>query len=220
MRNEECSVTPKGWAKKRLRAAAVATALILLPGCGEYLGPAGVKKQAIPNPLAFPKRETPPANVTLENRGALKQETYPATGTLFGSPEKTGEESVKHTFRPKEGKYTLNFEDAELGEVAKVILGDTLKVNYVISPKVTGKVSLQTTRPLTDEEMIPTLEMLLKTNGAVLIKDHSLYRIEPEASGTVNASSVQVGRAWQSIPAGFQLRVVPLRYWELRKCGK
>ena len=215
MSNEEYSVASKGLAGKRVCAAAMAVALLLLPGC-EYIGSAIIKKETIPDSLVIqsnkPKDETSTANVPIENRGATQEEIYPATGTLFGSPEKTAEKSVKNAQPPKEGKYTLNFDDAELGEVAKVILGDTLKVNYVISPKVTGKVSLQTTRALTEDEMIPTLEMLLKTNGAVLIKDHSIYRIEPEASGTVNATSVQVGHDRQSIPAGFQLRVVPLRY--------
>ena len=179
------------------------------------MGPAGAKKMTIPDSLVIqnkkPKVEPPPIE-TMETRGATKVEVYPPSGTLFGAPDKSGDETAKRNFRPKEGKYTLNFEDADLGEVAKVILGDTLKVNYIISPKVTGKVSLQTTRALTEDEMIPTLEMLLKTNGAVLIRDRSLYRIEPEASGTVNAPSVGVGRSGQSIPPGFQLRVVPLRY--------
>ena len=214
MNNEDSSNVMQGLAKTYVCATAVAAMLLLLSGC-EYLGPAGGKKIPLPDALRVQtnkvKEESPPPEIA-ETRGATKVEVYPATGTLFATPGKSGDETGKSPFRPKEGKYTLNFEDAELGEVAKVILGDTLKVNYVISPKVTGKVSLQTTRALTEDEMIPTLEMLLKTNGAVLIKDRSLYRIEPEASGTINAPSVGVGRAGQSIPPGFQLRVVPLRY--------
>ena len=163
MSNDIACVARKGWSGKWVCAVSVAAALLSLSGC-EYLGPAGAKKMTIPDSLVIhnnkPKDDTPAINEPAESRGATKEEIYPATGTLFGSPQKSGEETGKHAFRPKEGKYTLNFEDAELGEVAKVILGDTLKVNYVISPKVTGKVSLQTTRALTEEEMIPTLEML------------------------------------------------------------
>ena len=214
MSNEDSSRALKAFSGKWVCATAVATALLLLAGC-EYMGPAGGKKMPLPKALVIrndkPQAEPPPTEIT-EPRGATREEVYPATGTLFGSPDKGGIGSTKRSVPPREGKYTLNFEDAELSEVAKVILGDTLKVNYVISPKVTGKVSLQTTRALTEDEMIPTLEMLLKTNGAVLIKDRSLYRIEPEATGTVNAPSVGVGRFGQSIPPGFQLRVVPLRY--------
>lgn len=192
-----------------------AVALALLTGC-EYPGSTGIRKMDIPPALATQsskaKDEPEPAAIPIENRGANKVEIYPPAGALFGQPDAAGKESAKKPFHPKEGKYTLNFEDAELAEVAKVILGDTLKVNYVISPKVVGKVSLQTTRALTDDELIPTLEMLLKTNNAVLIQDHGLYRIEPEGSGTVNAASTQLGLSGQSVPPGFQLRVVPLRY--------
>jgi len=199
----------------RRAGVAVAVALFLLSGC-EYMGPPGAKKITFPPVLAVKdnKQEEPaPPVAAEENRGATKAEIYPPSGALFGTPQAaTPEKSTKQPFRAKEGKYTLNFDDAELGEVAKVILGDTLKVNYVISPKVTGKVSLQTTRPLAEDEMVPTLEMLLKTNGAVLIHDRGLYRIEPETGATVHAPSTRLGLAGQSMQPGFQLRVVPLRY--------
>lgn len=191
---------------------ALAVSALLLSGC-ENLGPAGVKKMTIPEPLVIKqeqrKEEVVPADAQSEPRGAGKIEVYPPSGALIGTPEPHG--PAKKSFRAKEGKYELNFDEADIAEVAKVILGDTLKLNYVINPKVTGKISLQTTSPLTDEEMIPTLEMLLKSNGAILIKEHSLYRIEPEANGTVNASSLQLGLNG-AVPAGYQLRVVPLRY--------
>ncbi|MFM8332391.1 MAG: type II secretion system secretin GspD [Candidatus Methylumidiphilus sp.] len=194
--------------------AAVSLGLALLSGC-ENLGPAGVRKMTIPPSLVVQDKkaqeETPPANVVVENRGATQTEVYPPAGPLFAAPTPEAA-SDKKPFHAKQGKYTLNFEDADLGEVAKVILGDTLKVNYVISPKVTGKVSLQTTRPLAEDEMVPTLEMLLKANGAVLIQEHGLYRIEPEGTATINAPSTRLGLAGQSVPEGYQLRVVPLRY--------
>jgi len=200
--------------------AAVALGLALLPGC-EYLGPAGAKKLSIPPSLVVKSpsgQEEPPApDAAKENRGATQTEVFPPTGALFGSPDGSAKPIVergveKPPFHAKEGKYELNFEDADLAEVAKAILGDILRANYVINPKVTGKVSLQTTRKLAEDEMIPTLEMLLKTNAAVLIHEHGLYRIEPESAATVNAPSARLGLSGQSIPAGYQLRVVPLRY--------
>jgi len=195
---------------------AVMLGLALLPGC-EDLGP---KKLPIPPSLVMEnskaKEEQPEVSASEENRGATQAEVYPPSGALFGSPEASpAQEFSKKSskpFHPKEGKYELNFEDADLAEVTKAILGDILKVNYVINPKVTGKVSLQTTRKLADDEMIPTLEMLLKSNGAVLIHEHGLYRIEPEANATINAPSPRLGLAGQSVPPGYQLRVVPLRY--------
>ncbi len=109
-----------------------------------------------------------------------------------------------------EGKYSLNFDAADLGEVAKIILSDMLKEGYVLSPKVAGSVSLQTTEPLHREELLPTLEMLLRINGAVLIKRDGLYRIEPEAVGAQMAGAS--GMRSKKLKPGYQIKVVPLKY--------
>ncbi|MFA5922841.1 MAG: type II secretion system secretin GspD [Methylococcaceae bacterium] len=102
------------------------------------------------------------------------------------------------------GTYSLNFDEADLGEVAKVILGDILGQNYVLSPKVAGKVTLQTTEPLTKEELLPTLEMVLRMNNAALVKDGRIYHIEP-ASEALYTSGISSSRS------GYQTRVIPVR---------
>ncbi|MGH8559027.1 MAG: type II secretion system secretin GspD, partial [Methylococcales bacterium] len=135
-------------------------------------------------------------------------EIYPGTGNFID-----GQAARRAVGRDdKSGKYTLNFDDADLGEVAKVILSDTLGENYVLAPSVSGRVTLQTSRPLTREELVPTLEMLLRMNGVVLIKSDGGYRIEPAANALSGANSPQLGRIGQSIPDGFQIRIIPLRY--------
>ncbi len=102
------------------------------------------------------------------------------------------------------GTYSLNFDDADLGEVAKVVLSDILGQNYVLSPKVAGRVTLQTTEALTKEELIPTLEMVLRMNNAALVKDGRIYHIEPTAEALFisNIASSKVG---------YQTRVIPVR---------
>lgn len=181
-----------------------------LAGC-ETLWPEPAKKMKLPANLAIEQvdrgaGERPLQTEPLSTAPTRPPERYPATGQLVG-PGAPGE-----PVRRKEGKYTLNFDDADLSEVAKTILDETLKVNYVLSPKVTGKVTLQTTRPLTEDELIPTLEMVLRMNGAVLIKDHGTYRIEPDATAVIDAPGARLGLPGQTLPPGFQLRVVPLRY--------
>ena len=58
------------------------------------------------------------------------------------------------------GRFTLNFQDTDLLEVVKVILTDLVPANYVVDPAVQGRVTLQTSKPLPPEALIPTLEML------------------------------------------------------------
>ena len=92
----------------------------------------------------------------------------------------------------KAGSYNLNFDDADLGEFVKVVLSDMLGQNYALSPNVTGKVTLQTAQPLTKGELLPTLEMVLRMNDAVLVKDSKIYHIDPVAD-TRHTSGISTG---------------------------
>ncbi|QWF69912.1 type II secretion system secretin GspD [Methylomonas paludis] len=108
------------------------------------------------------------------------------------------------------GEYSLNFDDADLGEVAKVVLSDILGKNYTISPQVTGKVTLQTTRPLSKEELLPTLDMLLSINNAALVSQNGMYLIKPSAEALYSTSGKSLGGI-SSMPSGYQVRVVPVK---------
>lgn len=190
-------------------------AALSLSGC-ESMGPRAARKLPLPANLAVETNKgldapMPTQSEPLTQQATRPPEFYPSSGGVLG-------EGPSEPLPPrKDGKYTLNFDDADLAEVAKTILGDTLKVNYILSPKVTGKISLQTTRPLADDELIPTLEMLLKMNGAVLIKDGPLYKIEPDASAVVDAPGPRVGGA---LPTGYQMRIVPLKYVGVQEMQK
>ncbi len=139
------------------------------------------------------------------NSSNVKAELYPGSGRFIAE--------VKNNTKPivAKGEYSLNFDDADLGEVAKVVLGDILGENFVISPKVTGKVTLQTTQPLSRSELLPTLEMLLQINGAVLVSQESGYQIKPKAEALSGSAFTTYSNYKQKIPAGYQIKVVPVR---------
>lgn len=112
----------------------------------------------------------------------------------------------------KGGDITLNFENTNLLEVIKVILGDLLEKNYTIDPRVRGGVTLQTSRPIPRDALIPTLEMLLRMNGAALVQRGKLYQVVPRQVATRGLVTPQLGGASKSVPRGFGIRIVPLRY--------
>ena len=91
------------------------------------------------------------ANKSAENR-TTKVELFPS-GEASISPQASHAGGGKSSGK---GEYSLNFDDADLGEVAKVILGDILGRNYTISPQVVGKVTMHTSTPLSKEEPIQT----------------------------------------------------------------
>ena len=114
---------------------------------------------------------------------------------------------------------SLNFEALDVREVAKVILGDYLKESYTVHPAVTGTVTFRTIRPIAMKDLVPTLEMLLRQNGAALVREDGVYKILPVAAvrGSV---SPQLGMTSAPIPQGFSVIVVPLRFVGAREMQK
>jgi general secretion pathway protein D len=107
---------------------------------------------------------------------------------------------------------SLNFEAADVREVAKVILADYLKESYTIDPQVTGTVTFRTVRPIALRDLLPTLEMLLRQNNAAVVREEGLYKVLP-ISKVRGSVSPTLGNAYMpAIPPGFSVVVVPLRF--------
>jgi general secretion pathway protein D len=104
--------------------------------------------------------------------------------------------------------YDLNFENAPVATVAKVILGDVLNVGYTIDPRVQGTVTLASVRPVPKADALYVLENALRMSGVALVRDRSGgYRLLPanEAGpGSIDRS--------EFAEAGQGISVVPLRY--------
>ncbi|MDP3331032.1 MAG: type II secretion system secretin GspD [Methylococcaceae bacterium] len=183
---------------------------LTLSSC-ELLGPKqAAKLPLVPVTQIAEKPQNPDVFKDLQNKVPVtdankpKGELYPGTDQFV--PNKP--EQHRKTTAVGERTFSLNFDEADLGEVAKVILSDILGQNYVLSPKVAGKVTLQTTDPLSKDELIPTLEMLLRMNNAVLIKDASIYHIEPDSEALYSSNFAAPGTAGKT---GYQVRVIPIR---------
>lgn len=106
------------------------------------------------------------------------------------------------------GGYDLNFENAPVSTVAKVILGDVLGVGYTIDPRVQGTVTLASVRPVPKADALFVLENALRMSNVALVRDRSGYRLLPanEAIGSGGLDRSVGGEPGQGIS------VVPLRY--------
>ncbi len=109
--------------------------------------------------------------------------------------------------------YSLNFNNAKLSELAKVILWDTLNIPYFFDPRVTGEVTLATGKSISREELLFTLETILQMNNAAMVKEGNLYRVVPQAiaqsGGTVN---VDYASESQRVGPGYGITIFPLKY--------
>jgi general secretion pathway protein D len=104
--------------------------------------------------------------------------------------------------------YDLNFENAPVATVAKVILGDVLGVGYTIDPRVQGTVTLASVRPVPKADALYVLENALRMSGVALLHDRNGgYRLLPSneaGPGGIDRTA--------SAEAGQGVSVVPLRY--------
>lgn len=88
------------------------------------------------------------------------------------------------------GPFSLEFTDTDIREAVAQILGTQLHVSYTIDPAVHGTVTLHTAQPLSGAQLLPTLQNLLASVGAVLVPGQNLYRVIPAASAGAAGSLV------------------------------
>lgn len=94
--------------------------------------------------------------------------------------------------RSGEDGYTLNLVDAPIDAAAKIVLGDTLGVNYTIDSRVTGTVNLQTSAPVDVGTLIEIFETALAVNGASIVKRGQVYQIVPSSEALSSTPAVSV----------------------------
>ncbi len=67
-----------------------------------------------------------------------------------------------------DGAFNLNLVDVPITQAAKAVLGDALKKTYSIKPGVEGSITLQTTRALSERDLLETFQTGLELNGATM----------------------------------------------------
>ncbi len=118
---------------------------------------------------------------------------------------------------PEPGDITLNFQGSDIAEVVKTILGDILQLNYSLDDRVRGQVYLQTSRPITREALLPTLESLLHTHGAALTQRNNLFEIVPATEVPPASLNPRLALAAER---GYQMLILPMRYIGAREMEK
>ena len=156
------------------------------PGRSVALMPNSRTGESTAQPVVVRGRDTPaPGNVV--------------AGNAHGTPATSGD-------------VTLNFAGADIRDVVASILGETLKVNYVIDPEVTGPVSFNVSRPVSREELLPTLEAVLNTRGATMVQVNGIIRVMLSPKDGKTGTAAPIGRSTGPIPIGQRTEVFPLRY--------
>jgi general secretion pathway protein D len=111
---------------------------------------------------------------------------------------------------PSGGDVVFNFEGESLQAVIKAILGDLLGQNYVIAPGVQGQVTFATAKPISMDQAMGVLEMLLAWNNATLVYKDGRYTVLPVSQAIPGNLIPRTGSPTDA--RGYEIRAVPLKY--------
>ena len=106
----------------------------------------------------------------------------------------------------------LNFNNTSVADAVKVVLGDLLGKNYIIDPQVQGTITMNTAEPITQENLLPTLELLLRMNDAAVVLQQDIYRVIPRGQADQELRIPQIGDSSIPLPAGNTIRIVPIKH--------
>lgn len=106
----------------------------------------------------------------------------------------------------------VNFDRAEIREVARVLLGDILGLPYTVDPRVQGEVTLSSAGPLPEDDLLPLLETVLRPANAALLRSGPTYAIVPLDELRGPGEVMPLGRTPMRVSPGFGITIVPLRY--------
>lgn len=101
---------------------------------------------------------------------------------------------VREAPQPSESTVSFFFDDADVFEVVQTVFGDILKANYIIDPRVKGKVNFRTINPIPREEVLPIMEIILRINGVGFVEEKGLYNIIPLTDTPKELAFAQVGK--------------------------
>ena len=197
---------------KKLATLGIVCTVGVLAGCAPQIRPsndytlqreaiAGTQKP-VPQPLDV---GTAQQNQTLANAEAPQQQY--GTGVFINAAAAHGKSGGAANAG---GTITFNFDNQPVQAAVKAILGDVLHANYSIGPDVKGTVTFATSQPVTQDEVLPILQMLLSWTGNALIRQNGRYLVVPIDQAA--AGNLVPGLGAVSPGMGYAARLFPLHY--------
>jgi general secretion pathway protein D len=104
-----------------------------------------------------------------------------------------GSRSTTAAPRGNEETIALNFREAEIESVIGAF-GQLLNKTFVVDPRVRGKISLETPRPVTKAMAFTLLKTVLRQQGFAVVDIGSLVKVVPEADAKLQSGPVETSR--------------------------
>ena len=127
--------------------------------------------------------------------------------------EKVETESIS-TEVPEDKKIdiTFNFQNADIKEVLKVILGDIMGLNYALDKRVTGVITLRTGGKFYKKELLDIVQAMLNINGFAVVKGGNIYHVLPIQEARSEARIVHLDGRVKAGGREMITQIVPLKH--------
>lgn len=163
-------------------------------------------------PAALRQKDTPQgANLRLPQAPRPQQQRQPAQP---GSGPVAQTQAMQPRTLVGAGQVSLNFDDADVFTVIQTVFGEIMRVNYVIDPRVKGRVNFRSVSPIARDKVLPIMEVILRLNGVGVVEDNGLFRLVPISDVSKEPSPVKFGRSPQAVPLTGKvlLQVIPVQF--------
>lgn len=132
----------------------------------------------------------------------------------FNYPLKSVETESVSSKVPGEKKIdiTFNFQNADIKEVLKVILGDIMKLNYTLDKRVAGVITLRAEGNFYYKELLDILQATLNINGFAVVDDGSIFQVLPIQEARSEARLVSPDNSVRSGGRDVITQIVPLKH--------
>ncbi len=189
---------------------------MMLTACGVTpapLSPASAAAPAAPlaAPLAAPMSESRPLAVLPSPASRESKAAAPVIvrGASPEAPVLAPRATAAAGTTPAD--VTLNFSGADIRAVIAAVLGETLKLNYVIDPDVAGPVTFKVARPLRRDEVLPAFEAILASRGVTLVQQDGIIRVMMARTKGQPPAALPIGSP-QPGAVGERIELFPVRY--------
>jgi general secretion pathway protein D len=145
----------------------------------------------------------------LPPRTAGKAIVSNGTGKLVGS----GRTRSEATEPVGDDGVTLNLVNLPISQAAKIVIGDIMGADFVVDPKIDGKVTVHTANPVRRKTALDLFQSALRVAGATVVKAGNIYKVVPNDQAAVSGEVI-TGDSLppEATPLGETARVVQLRY--------
>lgn len=165
------------------------------------------------------KRVSAQSTTRLDDRhdsaATASQPTPPRTEYFQSSPPRASDNknAAAAAVGDRDGeRYELNFSEADVRGVIDAVLGDILKLDYVVSPTVQGRITFRTSRAVAKSSLLPALEAALGSVSVALVETGRSVQVVPMDEAPLRVRGAHV--ATPAVPAtpGYAVEILPLRF--------